>query len=77
MRLVFATLTVNDYAKFKFRAVCKNRILKCEEYNWWSCDIDHTTDTLQIKRKFRLFPPLILIIETISVCILDCALLFF
>jgi hypothetical protein len=32
MRLVFAVLTVNDYAKFKFRYVCKNQILKCEEY---------------------------------------------
>jgi hypothetical protein len=29
----FITLTVNDYAKFKFRTVCKNRILKCDEYN--------------------------------------------
>jgi hypothetical protein len=32
IRFVFTTLTINDYTKFKFRAVCKNRILKCEEY---------------------------------------------
>jgi hypothetical protein len=43
--------------------------------NWWSCDIDHTTGILQIKRRFRLFPPLILTIETIFVFILGCAVL--
>jgi hypothetical protein len=32
IRFAFTTLTVNDYTKFKFRTVCKNRILKGEEY---------------------------------------------
>jgi hypothetical protein len=56
-----------------------NEYLPIAQYvlsNGWSCDIEHTTGILQIKRKYSSLPLMLLMIMSLSVFILGCSLLF-